>query len=258
MPKNVNSKDQAYKYPFVCADILSNSAKLADALFIVKPAEASDSEEEQADAQNETTAVTAGDKEDSVSAPTQEEDSADPESKAIQKVLQKVGSLINQSSLFIIYRLRRSLRLELREKKSRLLLRTSTKLSSKKMTKMTLIATSNIWRKIRPKRKPALLSLTSKRTAKMMKKMKLMLMRKMTMTRRILSTNPISQSRSPRASLVSIFSLLQLVFFQMSTLSTSSFLMNYSAFLIMASMKKAPNLFCADISIKLSMLCLEK
>ncbi len=39
MPKNINSKDQAYKYPFVSADILSNSAKLADSLFIVKPAE---------------------------------------------------------------------------------------------------------------------------------------------------------------------------------------------------------------------------
>lgn len=61
MPKNVNSKDQAYKYPFVCADILSNSAKLADALFIVKPAEASEeSEGEQHDTQIDTTAVTTG------------------------------------------------------------------------------------------------------------------------------------------------------------------------------------------------------
>lgn len=61
MPKNVNSKDQAYKYPFVCADILSNSAKLADALFIVRQAEASeDSESEQHDSQVDTTAITTG------------------------------------------------------------------------------------------------------------------------------------------------------------------------------------------------------
>lgn len=94
MPKNVNSKDQAYKYPFVCADILSNSAKLADALFIVKPAEASDSENEQSESHVDTTAITSGtlDKEDSAAnANTNEgDDSADPESKAIQKVLQKV------------------------------------------------------------------------------------------------------------------------------------------------------------------------
>ena len=57
MPKNVNSKDQAYKYPFVCADILSNSAKLAEALFIVKPAEESDTEIELVETHNETTAT---------------------------------------------------------------------------------------------------------------------------------------------------------------------------------------------------------
>ena len=94
MPKNVNSKDQAYKFPFVCADILSNSTKLADALFIVKPAEESESDSEPQDSHNETVATSAtNEKEDSnitnagVSA---EDDSADPESKAIQKVLQKV------------------------------------------------------------------------------------------------------------------------------------------------------------------------
>lgn len=91
MPRNINSKDQAYKFPFVCADILSNSAKLADALFIVKAAEASDSESEPQESQVDTTAVTTGtnDKEDStnaaaaVTATTPEEDSADPESNAI-------------------------------------------------------------------------------------------------------------------------------------------------------------------------------
>lgn len=94
MPKNVNSKDQAYKYPFVCADILSNSAKLADALFIVKPAEALDSENEQSESHVDTTAITSGtlDKEDSAANANSNEgdDSADPELKAIQKVLQKV------------------------------------------------------------------------------------------------------------------------------------------------------------------------
>jgi len=98
MPKNVNSKDQAYKFPFVCADILSNSTKLADALFIVKPAEESESESEPVESQNETVATSAtNDKEDSnanagVSA---EDDSADPESKAIQKVLQKVRLIVS-------------------------------------------------------------------------------------------------------------------------------------------------------------------
>jgi len=58
MPKNVNSKDQAYKFPFVCADILSNSTKLADALFIVKPAEESESESgDPQDTHNETVAT---------------------------------------------------------------------------------------------------------------------------------------------------------------------------------------------------------
>lgn len=87
MPRNVNSKDQAYKFPFVCADILSNSAKLADALFIVKPAEESESEGEPQELHNETTATSAtNDKEDSTTTTagaTGEDDSADPESKAI-------------------------------------------------------------------------------------------------------------------------------------------------------------------------------
>ena len=89
MPKNVNSKDQAYKFPFVCADILSNSTKLADALFIVKPVEESESEGDAQDQHNETVATSAtNDKEESTTAgATAEDDSADPESKAIQKVL---------------------------------------------------------------------------------------------------------------------------------------------------------------------------
>lgn len=89
MPKNVNSKDQAYKFPFVCADILSNSTKLADALFIVKPVEESESESDAQDQHNETVATSAtNDKEESTTAgATAEDDSADPESKAIQKVL---------------------------------------------------------------------------------------------------------------------------------------------------------------------------
>ena len=91
MPKNVNSKDQAYKFPFVCADILSNSTKLADALFIVKPADESESESEPVESHNETAATSAtNDKEDSniaTGGATADDDSADPESKAIQKVL---------------------------------------------------------------------------------------------------------------------------------------------------------------------------
>jgi len=86
MPKNVNSKDQAYKFPFVCADILSNSNKLADALFIVKPDEQQlqDSDEEQVESTLETTAVSNTlEKEEANAAATVEEDSADPESKAI-------------------------------------------------------------------------------------------------------------------------------------------------------------------------------
>ena len=88
MPKNVHSKDQAYKYPFVCADILSNSTKLAEALFIVKPVEqpSSDSEGELVETTLDTTAANTSslDKEDTTAnANTAEDDSADPELKAI-------------------------------------------------------------------------------------------------------------------------------------------------------------------------------
>ena len=65
----------------MCADILSNSAKLADAMFIVKPEEQEaeeGSEGEQEGSTMETNPQTSAEKE------TAEDDSgADPESKAI-------------------------------------------------------------------------------------------------------------------------------------------------------------------------------
>ena len=84
------------------------------------------------------------------------------------------------------------------------------------MTKTTLSKTSNKLKKIRPKRKPALLSPTNKRREKTMRRTKSMLTRRTMMTRRTLSTNLTSLSRSLRASLASIYSLLLLASFLMN------------------------------------------
>ena len=56
-PKNAQSKDQAYKYPFMAADILSNSAKLAEAFITVKEAPPAENEEEEGSTSETANAV---------------------------------------------------------------------------------------------------------------------------------------------------------------------------------------------------------
>lgn len=80
-----------YRYPFLAADILSSSAKLAEAFITVKEVAVPDSEPEEESTQETTNVVTSTARaaEESNTNTNPNDDDADTEASAIQKVLDK-------------------------------------------------------------------------------------------------------------------------------------------------------------------------